>query len=126
MASYSCTNQRYEFAPLRVEIIDVLPAGTLLFRESSQKTPKGNPISFTLEPTPYSDELYMTQDNLPYVIGLPQDNPIDGLCWECRPDEEICFDDNLDVEFPHPCAWWQDPYFYFCNLDGIRRLPVPY
>lgn len=125
MSRYSCTNQRYNYTPLRVEIIDILPKGTFLHKASQDDLQSGikNPIIFTLDPNIYPSgtqvEIYFLIEDLPFIIGLPEDNPIEGLCWECQPDEVSCFDDNLTIEIPHPCAWYQEPYLYLCHFDQL-------
>lgn len=118
MAVYSCTNQQYEFAPLRVEIIDYIPVGTILYHPSGTRVPAGNPFLFSFDPTlfPYPSR-FVTRFNIPYMEGLPEGNPIDGLCYECRPDQVFCYTEDLETSIPHPCAWWQDPFLYLCNLN---------
>ena len=126
MARYSCTNQRYEFTPLRAEIIDILPKGTRLYKPLIPRAILGDPTIFTedynLFPQGTRFEVYLLDKDLPYIIGLPEGNSVEGLCWECQPDEEICFVEDLDIEIPHPCAWFQEPYFYLCQLQYLRRL----
>lgn len=139
MANYSCTNQRYEYTPLRVEEINTLPSGTLLFRalrkdqsfnpsseENFNLENNGNPVIFTQTLDLYSPgttvETYVVAQDLAYIIGLPEDKGVDGLCWEYQPEEDFCFDDDLTIEFPHPLAWVQEPYFYICNFDNLEYL----
>lgn len=128
MAYYSCTNQRYQIAPLRVEEINILPSGTLLFKVvSSDKnlgSHNGNPTIFSqtldIYPPGTSVQSYVVTDNLPFIIGLPEDKGFQGLCFEYLPDENFCYDDDLTLEIPHPLAWGQEPYFYMCNFDKLQ------
>lgn len=125
MSNYSCTNQRYDFAPLRIEEINILPVGTLLFRAIKQ-VKSGDPTIFsdTMEifPSGTTLEAYLVVKDLPYIIGLPEDKGAEGLCWEYREDENFCYDDNLNVELPQPMVWSQEPYFYICNFDNLQYL----
>lgn len=123
MSRLSCTNQRYEQAPLQVEIIDVVLPGTLLYTSSDKASILGMPHPFTLQPPSQRNyDTYIVEKDIPYVEGLPESGSLQGLCWSCNPDEEVeCFDDNLN-SIPHPCAWWQWPYLYLCNLDNLTVL----
>lgn len=138
MAYFSCTNQRYEYTPLHLEEINILPIGTLLFRGVNREEPfnpssnensgrvdgNTNLFSQVIDVYPHGTliETYMVVQELPYIIGIPEDKGLEGLCWEYHPNEDFCFDDNLDVEIPHPMAWSQEPYFYLCDFNKLDYL----
>ena len=126
MANYSCTNQRYDFTPLRVEEINILPTHTILFHAIGKMVEDGDPTIFTdslnFYPLGTEVEAYIVTKDIPYIIGLPEDKGVEGLCWEYRPEEDFCYDDDLNVEIPYPMAWSQEPYFYLCNFDNLQYL----
>ncbi len=132
MAYYSCTNQRYQFTPMRVEEINILPSGALLFKATNRDTSSdknlgsknGNPTVFSqtldIYPAGMLVETYVVTEDLPFIIGLPEEKGFEGLCIEYLPDENFCYDDDLTLEIPHPLAWGQEPYFYICNFDKLQ------
>jgi hypothetical protein len=123
MSRYSCTNERYEFTPVRLEIIGTLQRGTLLIGPRNQEPTSGDPYVFTDRTDIFDDgEAYIIEEDLPYVEGFPEENPFSsGLCWECQSSEEVCFDESFEEVFPHPCVWYVAPYFYFCQ-QGLSHL----
>jgi hypothetical protein len=125
MASYSCTNQRYEDAPLRQATIDILPKGTKIYRLIDNHPSPGDPVIFTFIPDLFpKTKAYRLKEDLLYLIGLPQGNPVEGLCWECQPDEVFCYSDDLQEQIPTPCAWFQEPFLYLCRVDTHLLQPL--
>ena len=124
MVWLACTNQRYEEAPIRGQSIEYFPRGTILYQPENLDHVMGDPDVYILDPSIYlyPDNLvfrsFLVVEHLPYVEGLPENNPVGGLCWECNPQEVVCFSDDLDENTPHPCAWWDAPFLYLCNGKG--------
>lgn len=120
--AYSCTNMRYASSPLTLTYIDLMPRGTLLYACALLDI-RGQPSAFTLSQHQDCESLtFRLIEDTPYIIGLPKNNPIEDLCYEACTGERMCFDSELKEEsaFPQPCAWWDDPYFYVCDLSLIE------
>lgn len=120
---YSCTNQRYLSAPLHLENIQILEKGTLLYQERNHHSKSGDANIFTRDPNYLTGQdfvIYHLKENLPYLVGLPSDKPLSGICWDYRSDEDYCYTSDLMVEISHPMAWWQEPYFYLCHFDFLE------
>lgn len=91
----SCTNIRFEKGPLYVEIVEVIPRGTILY---------------------FKEEPHQLKDNLAVIIGYPKSCNCQELA--CYVEEEI----GVIKEIPYPYAWLYGDYIYLCDTNVLEPI----